>query len=88
MAAEQIDVKLFLESNGVEDYGRLCDLLSKHGIGTVEQFSALAGERLLEWGIRDYRVHIYALPRAQTLTQALVSSPQNLFTVKQQLLVS
>ena len=83
--AEQLDVRLVLEANYVRDAGRMCDLLSKHGVRTVQQFSALTEERLREWGIDEYS---YALPRAQSLTDKLATSPHTLPTVKQQLLVS
>ena len=86
--AEQIDVRLVLETNYVEDAGRVCDLLSAHGVRTVQQFSALTEERLREWGIDNSDVYDYALPRAQSLTHELATSPHTLSTVKQQLLVS
>ena len=86
--AEPLDVRLVLEANRVEDAGRVCDLLSQIGVRTIEQFSAVTEERLLEWGIDDSDVHDYALLAAQALTQELVTSPQSLSTVKQQLLVS
>ena len=92
--AEQLDVKLVLETNGLENAGRLCELLSKHGVGNVYQFSTLTEERLSglarESGMDDYMyffVRSQALPKAQKLTQELVTSPQNLAIVKQQLLV-
>ena len=86
--AEQIDVRLVLETNEVEDAGRVCDLLSKRGVRTIQQFSALTEERLLEWGIDDSDVYDEALEDAQSLTHKLASSPRTLSTVKQQLLVS
>ena len=86
--AEQIEVRLVLETNYVEDAGRVCDLLSEHGVRTVEQFSALSEERLREWGIDDLDVYYRALPKAQSLTRELATSPHTLSTVKQQLLVS
>ena len=86
--AEQLDVRLVLEATyGVRNVGRVYDLLSEHGVRTVEQFSVLTSDRLLEWGIDDYYVRNYARPDAQTLTQELATSPQSLSTVKQQLLV-
>ena len=87
--AEQLDLRLLLEANNyVEDAGRVCDLLSEHGVRTVEEFSALSEERLREWGINDWRVYQYALPAAQSLTRELATSPHTLSTLKQQLLVS
>ena len=86
--AEQLDVRLVLETNHVRDAGRVCVLLSEHGVRTVEQFSALTVERLREWGINDYYVRNNALPEAQSLTRELATSPHTLSTLKQQLLVS
>ena len=86
--AEQLDLRLVLEANQVTDAGRVCDLLSEHGVRTVQQFSALTEERLLEWGIDDVFVRYVALPKAQSLTHELATSPQTLSIVKQQLLVS
>ena len=83
-----MDVRLVLEANNVEDAGRVCDLLSEHGVRTVQQFSALTKERLLEWGIYDINVRVFALPDVQSLTHELATSPHTLSTVKQQLLVS
>lgn len=88
---EHLDVKLVLETNDVRDVERWCELLSRHGVGTVQQLSAWTGNRLIEcareWGIDDYYVRYYALPKAQKLTQELVTSPQNLATIRQELLV-
>ena len=87
--AEHIDVRLVLETTyGVTDAGRVCHLLSEHGVRTVQQFSHLTEERLREWGIYDYRVYDYALPDARSLTRELATSPHTLSTLKQQLLVS
>ena len=86
--AEQLDVRLVLETNYVRDAGRVCDLLSKHSVRTVQQFSALTEERLREWGIDYRRVYDYALPKARSLTDELATSPHTLSTVKQDLLVS
>ena len=86
--AEQLDVRLVLEANEVEDAGRVCDLLSARGVRTVEQFSAMTKERLREWGINNYRVYSWALDDAQSLTDELATSSHTLATVKQQLLVS
>ena len=86
--AEQIDVRLVLETNYLRDAGQVCNLLSEHGVRTVQQFSALTEERLREWGIRDSRVLYRALPDAQSLTDELATSPHTLSTLKQQLLVS
>ena len=85
--AEQIDVRLVLETNFVRDAGRWCDLLSEHGVRTVQQFNAVTKERLREWGINDWYVCNKALPAAQSLTRELATSPHRLSTVKQQLLV-
>ena len=85
---EQIDVRLFLETNHVWDAGWWCDLLSEHGVRTVEQFTDLTEERLREWGIDDDYVLYYALDHAQSLTRELATSPHTLSTVKQRLLVS
>ena len=85
---EQLDVRLVLENNRVEDAGRVYDLLSERGVRTVQQFSALTGVRLREWGIYDSTVYSWALPDAQSLTRELATSPHTLPTVKQQLLVS
>ena len=85
---EQIDVRLVLETNYVRDVGRVCHLLSEHGVRTVQQFAALTEWRLLEWGINDYDVYGRALPKAQSLTRELATSPHRLPTLKQQLLVS
>ena len=87
--AEQLDVRLVLETTGgVRDAGRVCDLLSEQGVRTVQRFSALTREELLEWGIDDYHVYDYALPKAWSLTHELATSPHHLSTVMQQLLVS
>ena len=87
--AEQLDLRLVLEANYVTQYaGRVCDLLSEHGVRTVQQFSALTEERLREWGINDDYVYVYTLPRAQSLTDELATSPHTLSTLKQELLVS
>ena len=86
--AEQLDVRLVLEANRVEDAKRVCRLLSKHDVRTVEQFSALSEKRLREWGIDDWDVYRRALTKAQSLTRELATSPHRLSTVKQQLLVS
>ena len=85
---EQLDLGLVLEGNGVRDAGRVCDLLSEHGVRTVEQFSALSEERLRQWRIDDDCVYDYALREAQSLTRELATSPHTLSTVKQRLLVS
>ena len=86
--AEQLDVRLVLETNYVENAGRVCDLLSQHGVRTVQQFSAMTERKLREWGINNWRVYDYALPAAQSLTRKLATSPHTLSTVEQQLLVS
>ena len=84
--AEQLDVRLVLETtDGVRDAGRICDLLSQHGVRTVKQFSAVTHERLHKWGINDY---YSALFKARSLTRELATIPHTLPTVKQQLLVS
>ena len=90
MAEQQLDLRLLLEANHVRprDAGRVYDLLSKHGVRTVQQFSAMTRERLREWGINDYDVYGSALPDAQSLTHKLATSPHTLSTLKQQLLVS
>ena len=44
--AEQLDLGLVVEARGAEDAGRVCDLLSEHGVRTVQQFSAVTEERL------------------------------------------
>ena len=86
--AEQLDLGLVLEANLVWNAGRVCDLLSDHGVRTVQQFSAMTEERLREWDIGYSEVYDYALPAAQSLTRELATSPLTLSTVKQQLLVS
>ena len=87
--AEQLDLRLVLEANSVRNAGRVCDLLSKHGVRTVQQFSAMSTEgRLREWGIYDSDVYYLALPKAQSLTDELATRPHTLSTIKQQLLVS
>ena len=86
--AEQLDLRVVLEANTVKDAGRVCDLLSEHGVRTVQQFSALKEERLREWGINDLNVYYRALLKAQSLTRELATSPHTLSTVKQRLLVS
>ena len=86
--AEQLDVRLVLEANWVGDAGRVCDLLSEHGVRTVQQLSALTEDRLREWGINDSAVYRWALPDAQSLTHELATSPHTLYTLKQRLLVS
>ena len=85
--AEQIELGLVLEANDVEEFGRVCDLLSERGVRTVQQFSALTEERLREWGIDDWHMY-WALRDAQRLTHELATSPHTLSTLKQQLLVS
>ena len=89
--AEELDLRLVLEANRVENAGRVCYLLSRLGaVRTVQQFSrsAVTGERLQEWGIKDYRVYYHALPEARSLTRELATSPHTLSTLKQRLLVS
>ena len=86
--AEQLDLRLVLEANQVTDAGRVCDLLSEHGVRTVQQFSALTEKMLREWGIDYLSVYDWALTNAQSLTRELATSPHTLCTVKQQLLVS
>ena len=86
--AEQLDLRIVLEGYGVSDAGRVCDLLSEHGVRTVQQFTALTKERLREWGIDDWNVYGRVLPSAQSLTRQLATSPHTLSTLKQQLLVS
>ena len=86
--AEQIELGLVLEANGARDATQCCDLLSEHGVRTVQQFSAQTREKLREWGIDEYHVLYRALPNAQSLTDELATSPHTLPTVKQQLLVS
>ena len=87
--AEQIELELVLEAKGVEDVGRVCDLLSEHGVRTVQQLSALTEERLREWGIDDENAYWpFVLLTAQSLTRQLATSPHTLSTLKQQLLVS
>ena len=85
--AEQLDLGLLLEANGARNAVQACDLLSGHGVRTVQQFSTMTKERLREWGIDDY-VRNSALRDAQSLTRELTTSPHTLSTVKQQLLVS
>ena len=86
--AEQLDLGLLLEANGARNAVRACDLLSGHGVRTVQQFSTMTKERLREWGIDDYNVRNSALSDAQSLNRKLATSPHTLSTVKQQLLVS
>ena len=83
--AKQLDLRLVLEASGVKDAGRVCDLLSKHGVRTVQQFSAKTKERLRDY---DSNVRVYALRDAQSLTRELATSPHTLSTLKQRLLVS
>ena len=86
--AEQLDLRLVLETSEVDNAGRVCDLLSEHGVRTVEQFSAMTKERLREWGINADWHYDSALRKAQSLTRELATSPHTLSTLKQQLLVS
>ena len=86
--AEHLDVRLVLEANGVENAVRVCDLLSEHGVRTVQQFSTVTKESLRKWGINDLRVYHWALRNAQSLTREVATSPHTLSTLKQQLLVS
>ena len=86
--AEQLNLGLVLEANGVRDAGRVRDLLSEHGVRTVQQFIALTEERLREWGINDSYVYYSALRDAQSLTHELATSPHSLSTVKQRLSVA
>ena len=85
--ADQLDLKLLLEANNVEDAGRQCQQLYEHGVTTLSQFAALSAETLVEW---DIAYHTYnnvcylALPHAQEL---LRNSPSDLAAIKQQLLV-
>ena len=84
---DQVDFKLFLEANGVEDAGRVCQQLHEHGVTTLTRFAELSMETLLKWGIatRKYDpVCRYALPDAQALQ---VDSSHDLAAIRQQLLV-
>ena len=81
--AGQLAVRLVLEVNEVMDAGRWCQLLSRHDVETIEQFAALTSERMIEWGINDYRVLYTALLHAQEL----MTSSHDVGTIKQHLLV-
>ena len=81
--AGHLDLKLVLEANSVRDVARWSQKLGRHGISTLGQLAALSEERLREWGIEDYGVCYRALRNAQEL----VASPQDLATMKQELLV-
>ena len=81
--AGQLAVKLVLEANVVKDAGRWCQILSRHKVETIEQFAALTYSRLDEWGIYDSVVGYEALRHAQRL----MTSPQDVGTIKHQLLV-
>ena len=46
--ADQLDLlKLFLESNGVEDPGRVCQQMHEHGVTTLTKFAELSVEKLV-----------------------------------------
>ena len=81
--AGQLAVKLLLEANGVGDAERYCQLLSGHGVETIKQFADLTWVRLRQWGINDVGVRSTALDHAKRL----MTSPRDVGTVKQQLLV-
>ena len=83
--ADQLDLKLVLEANGVADAGQVCQQLSEHGVTTLQHFATLSKESLLEWAIYDRYAYVrdHALPHARKL----LASREDLFTIKQQLLV-
>ena len=84
---DQLDLKLLLEANCVEDPGRVHQKLYKHGVTTITRFAGLSVETLLEWGIAHYRtdnVCYRALSHAQ---QLLRNSSHDLAAIRQQLLV-
>ena len=67
--ADQLDLfKLLLETNRVEDPGRVCQKLHEHGVTILIRFTELSVETLVEWGIADHEydnVCNWALPHAQ-----------------------
>ena len=83
---DQLDLKLLLEANRVEDPKRVFQLLYEHGVTTLTEFAELSVETLTlrEWDINDYHVFNWALPHAQRL---LVDSSPDLAAIRQQLLV-
>ena len=84
---DQVDLKLFLEGNGVKDRARVCQQLHEHGVTTISLFAELSVETLLEWGIATDKydnVCYFALPHAQRL---LRDSSHDLAAIRQQLLV-
>ena len=84
--AAQLDLlKLLLEANRVEDPGRVCQRLHKHGVTTITEFAELSVYTLEVWGIKDFHVFDWALREAQTL---LVDSSHDRAKIfRQQLLV-
>ena len=84
---DQLNLKLLLEANAVEDPGRVCQQLYEHGVTTLTQFAELNVETLVEWGIAydKYEDMCYgALPDAQAL---LRDSSHDFAAIRQQLLV-
>ena len=83
--ADQLDLlKLLLELNNVEDPGRVCQHLHKHGVTTLTEFAELSVKMLEEWRIYEYKVCYSALPHAQYL---LRDSSHDLAAIKQRVLV-
>ena len=77
-------LKLLLEVNHVENPGRVCQQLYKHGVTSLTKFAKLTVQKLLKWGIDDYNVFRYALPHARKL---LRDSSRDLAAIREQLLV-
>ena len=50
---DQVDLKLLLEANRVEDAGPVCQQLHEHGVTTFSQFAELSERTLVEWGITN-----------------------------------
>ena len=80
---DQVDLKLLLEANAVEDAGRACQQLHEHGVTTLTRFAELSWQTLYKWNI-DSRVSGQALSHAQRL---LRYSSHDLAAIRQQLLV-
>ena len=83
---DQVDLKLLLEANNVEDAGRACQQLHEHGVTTLTRFAELSVGTLREWGIAySYSDNVCdALRHAQRL---LRDSSHDLAAIRQQLLV-
>ena len=81
--AVKLDISVLLEAVGAEDY---TEKLADNGVVTIEQCTALTGERLKECGILPTTLAHIRVDRAIRKAKELLSSRDDV--VQQELLVS